>query len=77
MIEGRGNPAQRLENQGFLGLGRVYYNLIEPALVDAAVARGEGKLGLGGAFLCATGQFTGRSPRDKVGQQRGDGASRL
>jgi phosphoenolpyruvate carboxykinase (ATP) len=65
MTNGRVNPAQRLENQGFHGLGRVYYNLIEAALVNAAVTRGEGKLGLGGAFLCATGQFTGRSPKDK------------
>ena len=65
MTDGRVNPAKRLEDQGITGLGRVYYNLIEPALVQAAVARGEGKLGLGGAFLCATGQYTGRSPKDK------------
>jgi phosphoenolpyruvate carboxykinase (ATP) len=65
MTIGRVNPSQRLENQGFVGLGNVYYNYIEPALVEAAIARGEGKLGLGGAFLCTTGQFTGRSPKDK------------
>ena len=47
------------------GLGNVYYNYIEPALVEAAVRRGEGRLGNGGAFLCTTGQFTGRSPKDK------------
>jgi phosphoenolpyruvate carboxykinase (ATP) len=65
MITGRVNPNRRLEDQGLTGLGRVAYNLIEPALVEAAVARGEGRLGLGGAFLVATGQFTGRSPKDK------------
>ena len=65
MTLGRVNPAMRLEDQGFSGLGQVYYNLTEPALVTAAVQRGEGKLGLGGAFLCETGQFTGRSPKDK------------
>ena len=65
MTIGRVNPSQRLEDQGISGLGRVYYNSIEPALVEAAVARGEGKLGKGGAFLCTTGQFTGRSPKDK------------
>ncbi len=65
MTNGRVNPAQKLENQGFHGLGRVYYNLIEPDLLNAAVARGEGRLGLGGAFMCTTGQFTGRSPKDK------------
>ena len=65
MTKGRVNPAQTLADQGITGLGHVYYNLLEPALVEAAVARGEGHLGLGGAFLCATGQFTGRSPKDK------------
>jgi phosphoenolpyruvate carboxykinase (ATP) len=42
-----------------------HYNSVEAALVEAAVARGEGRLGRGGAFLCTTGQFTGRSPKDK------------
>ena len=65
MTEGRVNPAMRLEHQGISGLGRVYYNQLEPALVNAAVQRGEGKLGLGGAFLCETGRYTGRSPKDK------------
>jgi phosphoenolpyruvate carboxykinase (ATP) len=65
MTIGRVNPRQTLENQGIVGAAGVYYNLIEPALVEAAVSRGEGRLGKGGAFLCATGQFTGRSPKDK------------
>ena len=65
MTTGRVNPSCRLEDQGITGLGHVYYNLIEPALVETAVARGEGRLGRGGAFLCSTGQFTGRSPKDK------------
>jgi phosphoenolpyruvate carboxykinase (ATP) len=65
MTAGRVNPRHRLEDQGITGLGSVSYNLIEPALVQAALARGEGTLGRGGAFLVATGQFTGRSPRDK------------
>ena len=42
MTEGRVNPAMRLEHQGISGLGRVFYNQIEPALVNAAVQRGEG-----------------------------------
>lgn len=62
---GRVNPHQTLEHQGISGLAQVYYNFMEPALVEAAVARGEGHLGRGGAFLCATGKFTGRSPKDK------------
>lgn len=65
MISGRVNPDRTLETAGFTGLGNVCYNFIEPALVQAAVANKEGTLGRGGAFLCSTGQFTGRSPRDK------------
>ncbi|MGO4853884.1 phosphoenolpyruvate carboxykinase [Phaeovulum sp. W22_SRMD_FR3] len=62
---GRVNPANRLEDQGINGLGHVYYNLIEPALVEAAVKRGEGVLGKGGALYATTGAHTGRSPKDK------------
>ncbi len=65
MMTGRVNPRATLDTQGITGLGNVYYNSLEPALVEEAVKRGEGKLGLGGAFLCSTGQFTGRSPKDK------------
>ena len=65
MTQGRVNPARTLQDQGITGLGNVWYNLMEPALVAAAVTRGEGHLGQGGAFLCTTGQFTGRSPKDK------------
>lgn len=65
MINGRVNPERTLEKQGITGAASVYYNLIEPALVQEAVSRGEGTLGKGGSFLCSTGQFTGRSPKDK------------
>ncbi|MGA0540319.1 phosphoenolpyruvate carboxykinase [Neotabrizicola sp. VNH66] len=62
---GRVNPKRTLEDQGISGAAAVHYNYMEPALVEAAVARGEGHLGKGGAFLCSTGKFTGRSPKDK------------
>jgi phosphoenolpyruvate carboxykinase (ATP) len=65
MTNGRVNPSHRLEDQGIVGLGSVYYNLIEPALIEEAVKRGEGRLGLGGTFLVSTGAHTGRSPKDK------------
>ena len=65
MTTGRVNPQFRLEDQGIEGLGAVYYNLIEPDLVEVALKRGEGKLGRGGALLVTTGTFTGRSPKDK------------
>jgi phosphoenolpyruvate carboxykinase (ATP) len=65
MTTGRVNPAQHLRDQGITGLGHVYYNLREPALIEAALKRGEGTLGQGGAFLVTTGTHTGRSPKDK------------
>ncbi|MGB0659482.1 MAG: phosphoenolpyruvate carboxykinase [Mangrovicoccus sp.] len=65
MDNGRVNPAHRLEDQGITGLAAVHYNLMEPALVEAALKRDEGTLGNGGTFLVSTGKFTGRSPKDK------------
>ncbi|SFE46227.1 phosphoenolpyruvate carboxykinase [Roseivivax sediminis] len=65
MTTGRVNPKFRLEDQGIEGLGEVHYNLVEPALIEAALKRGEGQLGQGGALLVTTGTFTGRSPKDK------------
>jgi phosphoenolpyruvate carboxykinase (ATP) len=62
---GRVNPSQTLETNGISGCRNVYYNLLEPAIIEEALKRDEGTLGQGGAFLCATGQFTGRSPKDK------------
>ncbi|MBT5300623.1 MAG: phosphoenolpyruvate carboxykinase (ATP), partial [Tateyamaria sp.] len=65
MAFGRVNQQFRLEDQGITGLGDIYYNLIEPTLIEKALERKEGQLGKGGAFLVTTGKFTGRSPKDK------------
>lgn len=65
MTTGRVNPSFKLEDQGITELGNVYYNLMEPALIQTALEKGEGELGNGGAFLVTTGKFTGRSPKDK------------
>ncbi|WP_438960674.1 phosphoenolpyruvate carboxykinase [Nereida sp.] len=65
MTLGRVNPNHTLDAQGIKGLGQVYYNLLEPALIETALKNNEGTLGKGGAFLVSTGKFTGRSPKDK------------
>ena len=65
MDHGTVNPSMKLPEQGITGLGHVYYNYSEDALSAAAIERGEGQLGKGGAFLTTTGKFTGRSPKDK------------
>jgi len=65
MTSGRVNPNYTLENTGIAGVGETHYNLIEANLVEAALKRGEGTLGNGGALLVATGAHTGRSAKDK------------
>ncbi|HMO72334.1 MAG TPA: phosphoenolpyruvate carboxykinase (ATP), partial [Paracoccaceae bacterium] len=65
MTTGRVNAARRLEDQGIAGFAAAHYNLLEPALIEASLRRGEGHLGHGGTLMCTTGQFTGRSPKDK------------
>ena len=65
MTIGRVNPKFTLEAQGLKGLGKIHYNLADPALVELAIKREEAELGLGGAVLVSTGKFTGRSPKDK------------
>ncbi len=65
MMTGKVNPAQTLEATGISGVASAHYNLLEPALMQHAVRRDEGEIGLGGAFLVSTGKHTGRSPKDK------------
>ncbi|MEM9434220.1 MAG: phosphoenolpyruvate carboxykinase [Pseudomonadota bacterium] len=65
MENGRVNSSQTLETQGISGLGNVYYNYLEPALIEESLKRGEGHLGKGGTMLVETGSHTGRSPKDK------------
>ena len=62
---GRVNPLKKLEDQGFARPASAYYNLVENALVEEALRRGEGRLGQGGTLLVTTGKHTGRSPKDK------------
>lgn len=65
MDHGTVNSNHTLETQNIAGLGNVYYNYLEPSLIQEALTRKEGTLGKGGAFLVSTGKFTGRSPKDK------------
>ena len=44
MTNGRVNPQFTLEDQGITGLGTVYYNLLEPTLIEQALARKKASL---------------------------------
>ncbi|MCU1233346.1 MAG: Phosphoenolpyruvate carboxykinase [Candidatus Solibacter sp.] len=54
-----------LEAQGFRNLNVAYWNLGTAQLLEHAIQRREGTFASGGAFVVRTGQFTGRSPKDK------------
>jgi len=65
MNRGISNPVNSLEAKGITGLGNIFYNFLEPDLIEEAIKRGEGSLGKGGTFLVSTGKHSGRSPNDK------------
>ena len=58
-------PPFDLSEQGLHNLRNAYLNLGAAQLYEAAMQRGEGVLAADGAFVVRTGQFTGRSPKDK------------
>jgi len=58
-------PTHSLTDQGIETRAKLNWNLETQALVDAAVARGEGRLAQEGPLVVETGKFTGRSPKDK------------
>lgn len=54
-----------LELSGILHADHVYYQCTPDELVQATLRRGEGELNDSGALVILTGEFTGRSPKDK------------
>jgi len=68
-MQSAGAPAASRDNglsdQGIVPSGDVHWNLSAPALIEAAVRRGEGILADMGPFVAVTAPHTGRSPNDK------------
>ena len=58
-------PDAGLEAQGIETRATLHWNLVTARLVEAAVARGEGKLSADGPLVVETGRHTGRSAQDK------------
>ncbi|CAN5897783.1 phosphoenolpyruvate carboxykinase (ATP) [soil metagenome] len=50
---------------GISNLAHTYHNLSTPALYEEAIRRREGTMGHLGSLVVRTGQYTGRSPKDK------------
>lgn len=54
-----------LESAGISGVEQVYWNLTPAELVEHTLSRNEGVLADSGGLCVSTGEFTGRSPKDK------------
>ena len=54
-----------LEHHGIRNINIAYWNLGTSQLLEHAVQRREGSFAANGSFVVHTGQFTGRSPKDK------------
>ncbi|NML37108.1 phosphoenolpyruvate carboxykinase (ATP) [Chitinophaga sp. G-6-1-13] len=59
------NPVADLRELGIENVSNVYYQLSPEKLVEQTLARKQGVLADTGALAVNTGQFTGRSPKDK------------
>ena len=54
-----------LDNHGIQNLDAVYWNLSTPHLYEESIRRREGRIAKHGQLVVRTGQYTGRSPKDK------------
>src|SRR5712692_10593421 len=61
----RGAHRDVIERLGIRNPGQVWSDLGAEALIEYAIRRREGVLAPNGALVVRTGQFTGRSPKDK------------
>jgi phosphoenolpyruvate carboxykinase (ATP) len=64
-IAGHKNPNANLETIGIKNTRNQYWNITPEELIEETIKRGEGVLSDTGALAVDTGEFTGRSPKDK------------
>jgi phosphoenolpyruvate carboxykinase (ATP) len=61
----RGKNANLKDSIGLYNLGNVYWNMTPAELVEETIVNGQGMLTDTGALAIETGEFTGRSPKDR------------
>ena len=61
----KGNNANLSESIGLTNLGNQFWNLTPAELVEDTIINGQGVLSDTGAIAIETGEFTGRSPKDR------------
>lgn len=61
----RGNNANLNKSIGLVNLGNQFWNLTPSELIEDAIINGQGMLTDTGALAIETGEFTGRSPKDR------------
>src|SRR5947199_4189562 len=54
-----------IDTKDLLDFSKTKRNLTTPQLYEEAIRNNEGKLAATGPFVVSTGQYTGRSPKDK------------
>ena len=54
-----------LDKLGFKGKHKIFRNLPIEKIVEHGLLNGETKMGMNGATMIDTGEYTGRSPKDK------------
>ncbi|MCW3088887.1 MAG: pckA [Sediminibacterium sp.] len=59
------SPEKKLSELGFTGKTHLHYQLSPAELIEQTLLRGEGSRNDTGALCIRTGEFTGRSPKDK------------
>ena len=58
-------PSSVIINLGLKSAENIFYQLSPEMLISQAVAKGEGVLSSTGALVIDSGEFTGRSPKDR------------
>ncbi len=64
-VKGKKNPQANLDYLGLTGAASEYWNALPEDLMEESIEQGMAQLADNGAILVETGEFTGRSPKDR------------